>query len=165
MVTIFGSVSDLKFGSENDHAFASVCAGAHDWTCVFIFWPRFLGQFLTQIWGRFLTQKFASARTFCVRNWTPVVSGSGCSRESDLVWAGLGSAHLNLAKLGWAGLSCHGLRICWVGSEYAGLEWAGLRSVWLGWAVYALKFNTNLSLLYWQLDALSSSNAQPLTSP
>ena len=37
VVTIFGSVSDPKFGSENDHAFASVCAGAHDWTCVFIF--------------------------------------------------------------------------------------------------------------------------------
>jgi hypothetical protein len=165
VVTIFGSVSDPKFGSENDHGFASVCAGAHDWTCVVIFWPQFLGQFLTQIWGRFLTQKFAAAHTFCARKWTPVGSGSGCSRESDLAWVGLGSAHLKIAELGWAGLNCYGLRIGWVGFEYAGLDWAVLRSVWLGWPVYAFKFSANLWSLHWLLDALSFSNVQPLTSP
>ena len=128
------------------------------------FLTSILGQFLTQIWGRFLTQKFAAAHTFCVRKWTPVGSGSGCSRESDLAWVGLCSAYLKLAEFGWAGLNCYGLRIGWVGFEYAGLDWSVLRSVWLGWPVYAFKFSANLWSLHWLLDALSFSNVQPLTS-
>ena len=113
----WGHFLTTKTWSENDHAFASVCAGSHEWTCVFIFWPQFRGQFLTKNWGRFLTQKRLAGEILCDRKRTTVVSISvrSCVRKRTPVvlisgrswrqnWSVLGSAFSAEIVLNWLAL-------------------------------------------------------------